>query len=278
MMRWQSREGGKKHTVKVSLIKQLALRLEKHGLSFGDALNLLVSLMTLVSLLAAFVGLYFAKGSLNEARNQAVEARSQAQQASQDQNAQFNKQMDALKEMIKTLSNLKDTSERQLTNQIAEDKIASDLRKAQPSPAFRINCFGSAIVLGSERDVEKVPLAFRDLREDPIIPCTIELWNQGKAELKGIHWHIGVNCGGKPSDNAIIIPVNADPQNPPKSEIEFSFDDLPPAIPHGRVKMPWKGFSLRPTQECLGFFLNSTIESNYAGPGIFTRYYISVQK
>jgi hypothetical protein len=56
---------------------RLSLSLQKHGLSFGDALNIVLFLLTIASLVVALIGVKLAKDTLADARAQEREARTQ---------------------------------------------------------------------------------------------------------------------------------------------------------------------------------------------------------
>lgn len=254
--------------MRVPLLKRLAVHLEKHGLTFGDALNLAMLVLTLFTL-------YYAKITLKEAHDQAVDAKSQAEQATKDQQDQFKKQetqlelqteelrsvnnaMTAAKKALTiqtdTLRSLQGTSKRQLATQTKFwEKI-----NAQPQPVMAIMCNGENINLADGGDDIRKTETHKispNTQDEPNF-CGIELWNRGKADLTGIELTVWINCLSEGDE-----PFIADKEHRSEEAHTFILNSISP----GTRRDAWiNNFELRINNKtCESFYLDSKLRSNF---------------
>jgi hypothetical protein len=277
---------------RIPLLKRLGLQLEKHGLSFGDALNVALFILTLLSLLFAYLGVHLAKVALHEADQQAGEARELAKEASRNQDAQFNQQIaelkssrnaletarGLLKDQASVLRDLQDISHRELAIQTRAAKQAELRDKARPLPNMRVTCNGFRLIDVSgpsftNKAKKKNIEIFR--RDEGNIECYVFLANDGDAELKKVKLVIDVNCSNDPSEK-VFITKSGLPLIPPQGRLVFFTDEnIPPNSTSNRLFR--ERFVFRPSEKCSSFILNSDLESDNSD-GFETKSYVKVAK
>jgi hypothetical protein len=277
--------------VRVPLLKRLSLQLEKHGLSFGDALNVALFLLTLLSLLFAYLGVHLAELALHETEQQAREARQLAREASDNQDAQFKQQIDELKssrnaletargllkDQANALRDLQNISRRELLIQTKAAERTASLDKARPLPSVQVSCNGFRLIDVSGPSVtnkaKKNVKIFR--RNEGNIECSVLLTNDGDAELKKVKMFIDVYCSENPPEDVFIEKAGL-PLTPPQGRLVFFADEnIPPKSTSNRLFR--ERFVFRPSEKCFRFILNSSLESDNSD-GFETRSFVEVTK
>ena len=205
---------------------RLGRHLERHGLSFGDALNIALFLLTIASLYLAYQAVRIARETLDDARTQAIKA-------AHDQDEQFKKQMEQLQvvtdELNKSsnllsdqshiLKDVQDTSRQQLKDLNAAEARLQRQERATPKPRIVGLCFGRGKFVDTStkpsRIVEEPNLSYpkivyettiKALSPDPFknpsglvrkLPCLIDFTNEGDAELKNAKFTIWLQAAGE---------------------------------------------------------------------------------
>lgn len=217
---------------KVPIMTRLGRHLERHGLSFGDALNVLLFVLTIVSLVVAILGVVVARITLDEARN-----------AGRDQDRQFQKQMEQLGKASDILQKLQETSDKELKDlNAAEDRI-----RARPNPHIRGYCYGYYASDGEAY----VRISFLEVSGDDIKPirfkggvslevgydntvtlwkgrehelqCGVEVTNDANGELRNLELRASASWSAK----NLITKVNGDPNSDDSPKL-ISGRDVPP--------------------------------------------------
>lgn len=270
---------------KVPVMVRLSRRLERHGLSFGDALNVALFILTVASLFLAYQGVRLARVTLEDARTQAAKASQDSAQASQNQDAQFKEQMkqlstssDALEKtstLLKSQSDilrrLQQTSEQQLTDLNNAEKRYQKQENAKPKPAIQINCNGDRepLLSVSAEDITRSagqPLKYTTPYPHPPIDhrlyCALFLGNSGDTDLKNVKLRIYVfpeDSYAPPGDTVIITDLSGSASNEFERTI-FDGITIHPKVSSNQMASGW--FALVLCDNCKQFSLRIFLDSD----------------
>jgi hypothetical protein len=239
---------------KAPVMTRLGRHLEKHGLSFGDALNIALFALTIASLYLAYQAVRIAKETLDDARIQATQAAKDAAQAAKNQDAQFQKQMEQLRvasdAMKKTstllrsqshiLRNLQDISRQQLNDLNATEARIEKQEKASPAPSIWGACNGEVFSKISQEDFgdrylrTSLRAATLKVPQAGILECSVGITNEGNLELQNASASIFIYpTQGHPCSGMSFVNVNGS-DIPPEARVTII--DPKSLAPWGKIQ------------------------------------------
>jgi len=186
-------------------MRRLSAALDDHGLSFGDALNIALFLLTIFSLFLAYEGVRIAGITLDEAHR-----------AAQDQETQFKQQIDQLTKSSSALETARSLLQRQsealqslqgISRQQLRDLNKAEGRlekqeRARPAPHVEAYCASGKFIDASGRQLNEL-IVNRAVKiyvptETPNrVPCQVRLTNDGDGELKNKTLELHFSCIGE---------------------------------------------------------------------------------
>lgn len=167
-------------------LKRLNEYLQTYGLSFSDALNVALFLLTIFSLILAGAGVYLAKVQLDAATQAAKDQDDQFHQQIHHQDDQFSEQKKQLDYSAALLAKQSDTLTKQL-------QIAQSIYDAHPIPeiALRCNEMNTHVYLTEDIKISTEKAAeghidmgiLHDYDHDNLVICDFIVSNRGTQEL-----------------------------------------------------------------------------------------------
>ena len=223
-------------TTKVSRIARLSSRLQKHGVSFGDVLNLALFVLTISSLFLAYQGVRLARIALEEAHEQGKQQNVQfKEQLSQLQisSRELGKASNDLDSQSEILRDLQNTSRQQLKDLNAAEARIEQQEKARPMPRIAASCGSDDFLMVSERDFRH--RGRRQYQNSATISpdwpgeamCFVAVTNDGTAELKNVGLELYVSCVHAASPPVVITYIN-DIENVRTYGYLIAHEDVPP--------------------------------------------------
>jgi hypothetical protein len=248
---YKSREDRRLSTNAEPLFKRISLRLKKHGLSFGDALNLALFVLTILSIVVAFLAVYYARVAMKDARHEADVSRQRSKDDAADQADRFDQQMDQLQTTAEILAGIQKYAVKNEVRNVKKDK-------ARPLPSGTIGCNSVAFLSMWGTNITSNKALHTRLRNGEII-CWVDLANEGDAELSQVRWKLDANC--RDSSEGVFVAQEGKRFNEPQGRISLEFDAFPPK--EKADKSSRKIFILRPSNQCPSMILNSQLFSNF---------------
>jgi hypothetical protein len=267
------------------LVGRLADSLARHGLSFGDALNVALFILTIASLFLAYAGVRIAKQTLWDARDQAEAQRKSAVKAGEDQEKQFQEQQRQLQKSSDSLDTAAGLLSRQNTilaglqgisrRQLA-DLDASDARsRAKPLPFLTVWC-QNLEVADSQKWAQRTTRhlhAHSFWSENSSMGCHADLVNKGNGDLRSARLEFWVGgCLNKEGNGGVSLEPFDSEAKVLGNTVPFDGLDIPPAVRFldGRDIPPESTsgrafsvpFTVRAANPCDHFLLQSLLESN----------------
>lgn len=251
-------------TEKGPLMTRLSRRLEKHGLGFGDALNIALFLLTLASLYLAYQGVRLARITLADARVQAAKA-------SQDQDAQFQEQMKQLKassDALRTTStllstqsdilrDLQGTSRQQLKDLNAAEIRVQRQERARPELYIASDCNGITLLPAQKTETNYIEPVILYVPTSDVLRCWIAVKNYGDAELRNATLTMAILGCSK----STLYFASANAVQGTETILQLiSHQNLPPNSKSGRTFN--SEFSIFAGPKCSGFFIQVKLEAD----------------
>lgn len=272
---------------------RLSRLLEKHGLSFGDALNVALFVLTLAALGLAYQGVRLAKITLAEARAQAKDQDALAQEQMKQLRASTNALQTAttlLSEQSDTLRGLQEISRQQLANLNGSEARIRKHEQEAAAPRIVGACDEFALMDAHGKDIPAImggnqfntQVAVR-LRRDRTVDCFIRVVNEGDAELKNANFGITISdsteiYGGDCNPDVFVAKVNDSIASSGRSMAIIVGATLPP---YSKTRRFFEAHLLiRFGEKCRDFKIVVTLESDnfqrleittYASPIQFSR-------
>ena len=184
---------------KPPIMARFSSRLEKNGLSLGDAVNVALFVLTLVSLYFAWQGVRLAKIAIADAHTQSAKA-------SQEQDVQFREQMQQLKASSNSLDEarsllgsqseilrkLQHISQHQLKDLNAQETRIRKQESARPIPDMWGGCNGTLFLNVPESGKALIDSETLKRQSPGSLNCFIRLANHGNDELKNVTLQIAI--------------------------------------------------------------------------------------
>jgi len=258
------------------LMKRFDEVLEKHGLSLGDALNLALFALTIISLVVALVGLRIARITLDEAAKAATSQDNQfAQQIKQltASTATLETARQLLIEQGTTLRDLQMTSKQQLADLDEQQRHRMLLERAAPQPTFDLSCDDKDLVrngasLGKRAVISGIEQRFVKIQHaNNAMDCAVVFRNKGDADMRNTTISVRVS-----RDYFVAPGLTGDVYLSGAGDTKFGFPGPDRAtlltganIPSGSRRQFLLPFRLQRADRCLVFDLELSIESDTGG-------------
>jgi hypothetical protein len=179
------------------------------GLPISDSLNLALFILTILSLFAAFVGVWLAKQTLDDARQSGAEqtlALKQQIKIAGDSQAALSTASESLKALQQQITKQQSLIEQQTSIQSSTLKTARqelerqlDKERQRPDVRLAIFCSGQFYfdwnALGKIGHAASIDLPVDGQTNRPIseFPCRIEVYNFGTASVSRARFHLEVS-------------------------------------------------------------------------------------